>query len=188
MVETVFCAEYSGTFTKSFCAASHARSNTPEGIAAMFRVKCRRCLTGANSLGTDQYIDRSVLFGSKFCARCERQSLRLVRGVVCVSCYNRELENAVGLNKHGNPLKLIRHYHMATVAFLTRDGKTKKREFKVMGENEAMRSLQLTEPDFINIKSIDLAPIKSPNKDQKAQNYRLKFKASTSRVANLDPY
>jgi len=70
-----------------------------------------------------------------------------------------------GLNKHGNPLRLIRHYHKATVTFLTRDGKTKRREFqKVLDEGEASRAVELTEPDFINVKSVVLVSIKSPKK------------------------
>jgi hypothetical protein len=181
MVEKINCVPYSAIFSVEYCAQSHDRANTPEAIKNMWRQKCRRCPIGALNLGTDKHLECSVLFRSKICARCQRQSSRLVRGVVCVSCYNRELENAKGLNKHGNALRLVRYYYHAKVLFLTRDGKTKQREFqKVLNEDEAVRSVQITEPEFIKIKSIVLVPIKSPNKDQKAKNYRLKFKASTS--------
>jgi len=131
----------------------------------MWRQKCRRCPIGAACLGSGDYLERSLLYKSKTCARCERQSIRLVGGWRCVPCYNREGENMRGLNKHGNPLRLIRHYHKATVTFLTRDGKTKRREFqKVLDEGEASRAVELTEPDFINVKSVVLVSIKSPKK------------------------
>jgi hypothetical protein len=188
MVEKVNCVPYSAIFSVQYCAQSHEKANTPEAIKTMWRQKCRRCPAGATSLGTDKYLERSILFNSKTCARCERWSLRLVRGVVCVSCYNRELENAKGLNKHGNPLRLIRHYHKATVTFLTRDDKTKKREFKVMNEGEAARSVQLTESDLINIKNIVLTPIKAPSKVKKRKIIGLNLKPAPTAVTNLDSY
>lgn len=70
-----------------------------------------------------------------------------------------------GLNAKGNPLKLIRHYFKAVVTFVARDGTIKKRELpRVMSKDEAVRSVQLTEADFINIESIALAAIKAPKK------------------------
>jgi hypothetical protein len=168
MVEKVNCVPYSATFSIDYCAKSHEKANTHEAIKNMWRQKCRRCPTGAACLGTDKYLERSALFKSKTCARCERQSLRLVGGWRCVSCYNRELENMAGLNAKGNPLKLIRHYFKAVVMFVARDGTIKKRELsRVMSKAEAVRSIQLTEADIINIKDIVLTPIKAPNQRQK---------------------
>jgi len=157
MLEKIECAPYSAVFSAEYCAKSHEKANTPEAIKTMWRQKCRRCPAGAANLGTDQYIERSVLFGSKTCARCVRQSNRLVRGVVCVSCYNRELENATGLNKRGNPLQLVRHYRRASVTLETRSGETKERELKmVLSEDEAVRSIQLTEKDLLRITCVVL--------------------------------
>lgn len=135
MVETVSCLRYSAVFSKSFCAASHVKANSSDGIATMYRTKCRYCPIGAESLGSDQYVQRSVLYKSKVCARCKRQSLRLVRGVVCVSCYNREAENACGLNKRGHPLKLVRHYFHASVTYITLSGEIKERQVKKAGQS-----------------------------------------------------
>jgi hypothetical protein len=189
MIEKVNCVPYSAIFSVEYCAQSHEKANTPEAIKNMWRQKCQRCSIGAASLGSDKYLERSVLYKSKTCARCERTSLRLVRGAVCVSCYNRELENAVGLNKHGNPLKLIRHYHKAKVTFFTRDGEAKQREFqKVLNEGEVTRSVQLTEPEFIKIKSIVLTPIKAPSKVKKRKIIGLNLKPEPTAVSNLDSY
>ncbi|MDO9170128.1 MAG: hypothetical protein Q7U18_13710 [Methylobacter sp.] len=157
MVETVSCLEYSAVFSKSFCAASHVKANSSDGIGAMFRTKCRYCLIGAESLGSDQYVKRSVLFKSKVCARCKRQSSRLVNGLRCISCYNRERENFLGLNKHGNKLKLVRRYYPARVTFITLTGAVREVEFKkVMTKNEARRSVELTQPDLAKILKIIL--------------------------------
>jgi hypothetical protein len=165
MVNTVNCTHYSAVLSAEYCAKSHEKANTPEAIKTMWRQKCRRCPVGAACLGTDKYLERSALYQSKTCARCERRSLRLVGGWRCVSCYNRELENMTGLNAKGNPLKLIRHYFKAVVTFVARDGTIKKRELpRVMSKDEAVRSVQLTEADFINIICIDLAVIKVSKK------------------------
>lgn len=163
MVETVICLQYNGTFSKDFCAKSHERSNSKEAIALMWRTKCRQCPVGAKSLGSDEYLDRSTLFGSKICSRCERQSNRLVRGVICLSCYNRELEHITGLNAKGNPLKLVRTYYFATVNFVTLDGETKQQKIKaVLNREEAIRSIQLTQPDYAKIIDVVLQKLPLP--------------------------
>lgn len=152
MVKTISCPQYSATFSAKFCAESHQKANTPESISSGWRTKCRRCPIGAANLGTDQYLERSVLYGTSICARCERPAHRLVRRSVCVSCYNRELENATGLNKRGNPLQLIRHYRRALIKFVTRSGETMEVMLeKVLSEDEAIRSIKMTVPDLAQV-------------------------------------
>ncbi len=159
MQDKIQCPHYSGTFAKTFCAESHKKANTPEAIQNLWRVKCRRCEIGARCLGSDEFLERPKSFASKRCARCERLSGRLVRKTVCVSCYNREQENACGLNAKGTPLRLVRYYKSALVKFLATDGTIKKAEFEtVLTTEEAARSICMVAPDIKQIFSIDLLP------------------------------
>lgn len=66
---------------------------------------CRNCPIGAQHAGFGE-ISLSPLRGTNTCARCHRSADRLIRGHVCVSCYNREREVVVGANARGRtPVK-----------------------------------------------------------------------------------
>jgi hypothetical protein len=146
----------SATFSVSFCAESHRKANSQEGIKAGFRPACRLCPIGARNAGTSEFVDRSRLFASKTCARCERQSRRLVWNQICVSCYNRQREYKTGLNKRGNPLVKIHVYHTANVRFLTMEGVQKVRHYIVETELEARRCVEMQIPDLEAILSVEL--------------------------------
>ncbi len=157
-VETITCIPYGATFSKRFCAESHIKANAKE--TKLWRPHCKKCPTGAACLGSNEYLDRSILFGSKRCARCERLSDRLICGLVCVSCKNREYESHTGLNGRGNPLQIIRQYYLTEVTFALRNGEIKSITIpRVLGRDEAKRSIQLTQPDLDEIKLITLTPI-----------------------------
>ena len=104
------CQSGLGVMSTDFCADSHKKSKTKEFIDWNKREVCRFCPVGSLHAGDRKVVSCSRFFGSRFCARCERMTNRLVGGSLCVSCYNRERENAEGKNAKGNPLKLIRHY------------------------------------------------------------------------------
>ncbi len=158
MQETIECIPYSATFSKNYCGESHKKANAQE--TKLWRPHCKKCQVGATCLGSNRYLDRSDLFGSKRCARCQRLSDRLICGLVCVSCKNREYESTKGLNGRGNPLQIIRQYYLAEVAFTLRSGEIKNITIpRVLGRDEAERSIQLTQPDLAEIKLITLTPI-----------------------------
>lgn len=67
---------------------------------------CRQCQTGARHAGVGDSND-SILCGCSVCARCHRPASRLIFGQICVSCYNRSRERAIGRNAKGTaPVKL----------------------------------------------------------------------------------
>jgi hypothetical protein len=146
----------SATVSVPFCAESHRKANSQEGIKAGFRVSCRLCPIGAKSAGTFEFVDRSPLFASKTCARCERQSRRIVWNQICVSCYNRQREHKTGLNKRGNPLMKIHIYHDATVRILTADSTEKVLHYTAETEAEARRCVEMQVPDLKEILSVAL--------------------------------
>lgn len=67
---------------------------------------CRACPIGAAHSGI-AHANESSLRGSLVCSRCQRGQMRLIRGNLCVSCYNREREVIKGRNARGDvPTKL----------------------------------------------------------------------------------
>lgn len=67
---------------------------------------CRLCPVGAVHAG-EVAASMSPLKGTLTCARCHRTAARLIRAMVCVSCYNRQREVLIGRNAKGTtPVKL----------------------------------------------------------------------------------
>ena len=62
---------------------------------------CRGCPIGAAHAGQAE-ATTSRLFAMSICARCDSGATRLIRGHLCVSCYNREREYLKGRNAKGN--------------------------------------------------------------------------------------
>lgn len=62
--------------------------------------QCKNCPLGAKHAGVGE-ISLSPLRGMSICGRCHAGSTRLIRGHLCPSCYNRELEYRKGRNARG---------------------------------------------------------------------------------------
>ena len=70
------------------------------------RARCKLCPIGAAHAG-EVDASTSQLKGSLICARCHRPATRLVEGMHCVSCKNREYEWIKGRNAKGSrPTKM----------------------------------------------------------------------------------
>lgn len=84
----------------------------PDPVA--FRWHCRGCALGS---GRARKPAAAAPIG-RFCVRCRRQSLRIIHGLLCVSCYNRQREREIGRNRKGTaPIELerlqpLQHYHL----------------------------------------------------------------------------
>lgn len=62
---------------------------------------CSRCPIGAAHAG-QTVTTASPIKGAPICGRCQRFTDRLVRGHLCVSCYNRQCEVLTGKNAKGS--------------------------------------------------------------------------------------
>jgi hypothetical protein len=82
-----------------------------ESCAGMWRIandrgaperldQCKNCSLGAKHAGVGE-ISLSPLRGMSICGRCHSGTTRLIRGHLCPSCYNRELEYTKGRNARG---------------------------------------------------------------------------------------
>lgn len=67
---------------------------------------CKLCPIGAVHAG-EVAASMSPLKGALICSRCHRNAMRLISGMHCVSCYNRNREKVIGKNAKGTaPVKL----------------------------------------------------------------------------------
>jgi hypothetical protein len=100
--------------------------------------RCAGCTVGAEHAG-EKVVAVSPVQAHKICCRCFRSSSRLIRGVICVSCFNRELELVKGKNAKGLPP--VKHPPVGAFGFRVRvsGGQARDRRFeRVTGASEAM--------------------------------------------------
>lgn len=68
---------------------------------------CRGCAIGAQHSG-EEVTHYSAFFGASICPRCRMGTTRMIGARICIGCYNREREQALGRNARGNvPTKLV---------------------------------------------------------------------------------
>lgn len=91
-----------GTLSDSACARLYQDAMSPAGLREGRRITCRGCPVGAVHAGVHGIASASRFLGATWCARCHHDARRLIRGALCVSCYNREREVLIGKNAKGS--------------------------------------------------------------------------------------
>lgn len=82
--------------TKTSCAALWRRGLLPDSDETI-AWHCRGCEVGARHAGAaDKPVPRA-----RRCSRCGDGGIKIVGGIICVSCYNRQAEFAKGCNGKG---------------------------------------------------------------------------------------
>lgn len=92
------CAPYGATMRVASCASLY---QAEKGCKTGRHLHCNGCSIGARHAGEAPVVNHA-LFGAKFCPRCSRTAMRIVRGL-CVSCINRQYEIEKGRNAKGTP-------------------------------------------------------------------------------------
>jgi hypothetical protein len=83
------------------------------------RASCVTCPIGAANAGrTISPVAESVAVLAKICPRCFRQSDRLIKKLLCVSCYNRQAEADRGYNAKGSRPRLCSALHVQHFAVI----------------------------------------------------------------------
>jgi hypothetical protein len=99
------CARLHASLTVTSCASRWREAANPHADRYS---ACRACPVGAAHSGIAN-ASLSPLRGTLMCSRCQRGQMRLIRGDLCVSCYNREREVIMGRNARGMiPTKLAK--------------------------------------------------------------------------------
>lgn len=98
------CEQYATTMSTDACARrfnESKRAIADDGDDERFVSfhHCGRCKIGACHAGAEPV--QPLVVGSMTCARCHQSGSRLIRGNICVPCYNRERELALGTNSKG---------------------------------------------------------------------------------------
>jgi hypothetical protein len=102
------CPSNMGSLSVSSCAANYNLAMSPQGL------KEGRRVVGCGSV--------SRFVGSGICSRCQKDSTRLIRGSICVGCYNREREVLIGRNAKGGVPSKCRAVFALTLACIMSDG------------------------------------------------------------------
>lgn len=112
------CPRGVGKLSDTACSKLYGEAMSPKGLREGLRFKCRGCPLGAQHSGIEPLEQvASKLLSSLSCTRCLNPAARLIRGKICVSCYNREREYLTGRNAKGNAPVRVRPVMPATVAY-----------------------------------------------------------------------
>lgn len=90
------CERMRARLATDTCAGMWRQANGDDGD----REACKRCPVGARHAGVTD-APTTDLAGSVVCSRCHRPARRLIGGMHCVSCKNREYEFIRGRNAKG---------------------------------------------------------------------------------------
>ena len=83
-----------------FLAAQHISDGVGPGLPSF---DCKRCPVGRSHAG----VQSMKLKRQAACVRCGEWSHKLVRGLLCVSCFNRQNEVLKGQDRRGHPPKTV---------------------------------------------------------------------------------
>lgn len=138
------CPHGMGMLSVKACAAAYCDAMSPSGLKEGRRASCRSCPVGAMHAGVSP-VEQSLsrFLGSGTCSRCHGDARRLIRGSICVSCYNREREVLLDRNaKGGKPIHGKPIYSL-TVSINIENGQQAqvRRMDKVTSRQEAFLSI-----------------------------------------------
>lgn len=101
-----------GQSVRLFRCETHLADLTPAACAGRFRAakgafrldfsRCRHCQIGAAHAGKPAPVKPAT-----DCLRCGKWASKLVRGLLCVPCYNRQQEVLKGQDRRGHPPKTV---------------------------------------------------------------------------------
>lgn len=142
------CEKLKATLSTKACQGNYRQAMSPRGLDYGLRPQCRGCPLGAFHAGlVPETASSSRFLGRLICSRCHESARRLIRKSICVSCYNREREVAIGRNAKGGAPVNCRQVSSATLACLIGEEATMRvqRFDRVTSRVEAVLSMVRTE-------------------------------------------
>jgi len=117
------CPSGLGSLSVASCASNYELAMSQKGLKEGRRVTCRACPLGAHHAGVPSGTgSQSRFVGSLICARCQHEAARLIRGSICICCYNREREVLIGRNAKGGVPSRCRAVFPLVMACIMGDG------------------------------------------------------------------
>lgn len=155
------CERLGATMTTRGCAAMwrSAAETRPNPWDA--KAKCRGCPIGAINAGVAvaQAQDTAALDEARQCCpRCTRLAPRLIKGSLCISCYNAHLDVLRGHNRRGNRPGLADKLHPVTL-WVRGATLTQLRFDLVLGTAEAMARAAMQTPGPFIVTPPPFAPL-----------------------------
>lgn len=147
------CPYIGGMLSVKSCAAMYCEAMSPKGLKEGRRIACRACELGALHAGVPSTVASASRFlGVSYCSRCHGDARRLIRGSICVSCYNREREVLIGKNAKGGKPIFGKAVGTAMLACFLDGGKTTqvRRMDKVVTRLEGLLSVLRTESKTVS--------------------------------------
>ena len=127
-LELFECKARQARLTKRGCQGQweKAQADKPEPWQSLWH--CRSCPVGAQHAGVVQPVHQDEAL-AKLCPRCGRLTERMIKGRLCISCYNREREVVRGKNCKGNAPVRVAEAIRSIIAIFTVNGVEDIREF-----------------------------------------------------------
>jgi hypothetical protein len=154
------CERHRMTLSTASCAklweaAQRQRLNPWESHAA-----CRTCSIGAANAGRPLPVPAAEELRMT-CNRCRRRAARLIRGRLCISCYNREQEALKGRNAKGGRPRLCDILHVEHVAVIEGAVVRQVLHENVVSPVEVMIALakRAKAPIAFGVRGVRLAPV-----------------------------
>lgn len=106
------------------------------------RAACMGCPIGARHAGHNVPTTAPAVEAIRMmCPRCFHPAERLIKGILCVSCYNRHLEAAKGKNAKGGRPQLLDRLHSEIVVVVEGQAERRVKRDAVVGPAEVIVSL-----------------------------------------------
>lgn len=165
------CPNGVGMFSVQTCARLYGEAMSLHGLREGLRITCRSCPVGAVHSGREPSLTLvSRMLGSTSCSRCHSASRRMIRGSICVSCYNREREVLIGRNSKGGRPVYGRPIFPTIVAFVPVDGNrlVVRRMDRVSSSLEAVLTVLKSETDRIAFSWVGHPVVEMPGENELA--------------------
>lgn len=120
----VDCGPLKARLTEASCARRWRAAQDADPAPWDSLHHCKTCPLGAMRAGMSMSVASDAATIAAFhvvCPRCGRQSLRIIRGRWCVSCYNREREASAGRNAKGTAPRIASVIHAEALAVTASD-------------------------------------------------------------------
>lgn len=148
--EMITCDRVGMRLTKAGCSKLFlsAQENRPAPHEGRFH--CLTCQVGAANAGVALAPTAEGVEAIRtLCPRCQERTDRLIKGRLCVSCYNRQREVLIGKNRKGGVPRLTRILHKRPILVVDNTGPRTVETDLVVSSAEAVFAMSHSAPGSV---------------------------------------